>query len=100
MKITGNQVNSVAQVYLGNVKKVRAAETEAAQQPRDKVEISAEAGAIDAARRIIADLPDIRTDKVEELRRQVQDGTYEVSPEKIAERMLAERRLSKLADES
>lgn len=98
MKITGNQVNSVSQAYLGKVKKVKAAETEVVQ-PKDKVEISAEAAAIDAARGIIADMPEVRADKVEELRQKIQDGTYKVDPEDIAAKMLAERRLSKLADE-
>ena len=98
MKITGNQVSSVSQVYLGKVKKVQAAETEVAK-PKDKVEISAEAAAIDAARGIIADMPEIRADKVEELRQKIQDGTYQVDPDDIAAKMLAEQRLAKLADE-
>ncbi|MHB0938735.1 MAG: flagellar biosynthesis anti-sigma factor FlgM [Armatimonadota bacterium] len=88
----------MSQVYLGKVKKVQAAETEVVQ-PKDKVEISAEAAAIDAARGIIADMPEIRADKVEELRQKIQDGTYKVDPEDIAAKMLAERRLAKLADE-
>jgi len=88
----------VSQVYLGKVQKAKAAETEVVQ-PKDKVEISAEATAIDAARGIIADMPEVRADKVEELRQKIQDGTYKVDPEDIAAKMLAEQRLSKLADE-
>lgn len=98
MKITGNQVNPVSQVYLGKVKKAQAAEMEVVK-PKDKVEISADAATIDVARGIIANMPEIRADKVEELRQKIQDGTYKVDPDDIAAKMLAEQRLSKLADE-
>lgn len=96
MKITGNQVNAVSQVYLGKVRKAQgAAETEATP-PKDTVELSNDAAAIETARQVIAGLPETRAEKVEELRRQVQDGTYQVSPEGIAEKMLTEMHLSKL----
>ena len=36
----------------------------------------------------LANLPDIRQEKVEQLRNAIQSGTYEVSPGKIADAML------------
>lgn len=96
MKITGNQVNSVSQVYLGTVKKTKAAASADAAQPQDRVELSRDAIVIDAARKAIADTPAIREDKVEALRQQIQNGTYQVPSEQIADKILAETRLAKL----
>jgi len=98
MKITGNQVNPVAQVYLSKTKSVRAVEGTDAAKPADKIELSTDAEAIETARKVIAEMPDVRADKVEALRKQIQDGTYQVSPESIADKMLTEMRLSKLSE--
>jgi len=38
----------------------------------------------------LANLPDVRQERVQELRKAVQDGTYEVSTDKIADAMLAD----------
>jgi len=56
----------------------------------DRVELSDRARALHVAREALSRLPEIRQDRVEALKQMVQAGTYQVSSEEIAERMLAE----------
>jgi flagellar biosynthesis anti-sigma factor FlgM len=41
-------------------------------------------------------IPDVRSDKVAEIRRRIEDGTYEIQPDKIAEKMIRESLLNDL----
>ena len=56
----------------------------------DKVTISDKAKELEGMKQDIARLPDIRTEKVEAVRQQIEAGTYEVDPVKIAGRMIDE----------
>jgi len=60
-----------------------------AEGVEDRVQFSREA--LEMARNQVAmDREEIRTEKVDALRRKIQDGTYVVDPQKIASRMLEE----------
>ncbi|MHB9130810.1 MAG: flagellar biosynthesis anti-sigma factor FlgM [Armatimonadota bacterium] len=96
MKITGSQVGSVAPTYLDKVKKVAPREGTDATLSTDTVELSADVSTIETARKIIAATPDVREEKVEALRQQIQNGTYRPPAEEIADKILAESQLSKL----
>jgi len=39
---------------------------------------------------VIAELPDVREDKVQDLKSRIEQGTYNVSGEKIVDKMLGE----------
>jgi negative regulator of flagellin synthesis FlgM len=97
MRITGSQVGSVAPTYLDKAKKVAPRDGMEATAQADTVELSADVSTVETARKIIAETPDIREDKVEALRQQIQNGTYRPSAEDIADKILAESRLSKLS---
>ena len=56
----------------------------------DTVEVSEQARALSVAKGALENTPQIRTDKVEALKHSIQAGTYHVSSEKIAERILGE----------
>ncbi len=56
----------------------------------DTVVISDAAKRIQAARRQLDEIPDVREDKVSQLRSQIQNGTYEINAEKIAGKMIKE----------
>ena len=56
----------------------------------EKVDLSAAAREIQSARDEIDKLPDVRDEKVQELRAQIEQGTYSVSAEDIAEKLVAE----------
>ena len=60
----------------------------------DTVVISDAAKRVQEARRQLDDIPDVREDKVSELRSQIQNGTYEINADKIADKMIKESLLN------
>lgn len=62
----------------------------------DKVTLSTEGREIQAIRQKIAESPEIREAKVAELREAIKSGTYNVSGEEIAEKMLSRNLLDNL----
>ena len=58
--------------------------------PGEKVDLSTTAREIQTARGEVDKLPDVRDEKVQELRAQIEQGTYSVSAEDIAEKIVAE----------
>lgn len=56
----------------------------------DSVSLSHEARLLMEAKREAQAAPDVRQDKIEALRSQVQSGTYQIDSRKIAEHMLIE----------
>jgi negative regulator of flagellin synthesis FlgM len=58
--------------------------------PEEKVNLSTKAKDIQQLRNAVSDLPDVREDKVSELKDQVDTGTYDVNGQKIAEKMVSE----------
>ena len=60
----------------------------------DTVVISDAAKRVQEARRQLDDIPDVREDKVSELRSQIQNGTYEIDADKLAGKMIKESLLN------
>jgi negative regulator of flagellin synthesis FlgM len=56
----------------------------------DKVVLSPEAREIQEAKKLLNSLPDIRAEKVAHLKKQIENGTYQIKGEKIAIKMLKE----------
>ena len=65
--------------------------------PEEKVNLSATARDIQQLKSAINQLPDIRTEKVQELQKQIEQGTYKVDSGKVAEKMVGESLLDILA---
>ena len=63
----------------------------------DTVLISDTAKRIHEARKQLDSIPDIREDKVAQLKNQIKNGTYEINAEKIAGKMIKEGLLNQLA---
>ena len=57
---------------------------------KDTVDLSTRSREVQDARRVLAELPEIRENKVAAIRAQIEAGTYVVDSEKIAEKMIAE----------
>lgn len=57
----------------------------------DQLELSNRAEEMKAARAALAETPEVRAQRVAELKAQVQAGTYQVDPDKVAERILNPR---------
>ena len=78
--------NQISQVYgvNGKYKNNRVSKTSAT----DKLEISSFGKELQIAKQALKDAPDVREDKVASVKSRLQDGTYEVSGEKFADKLL------------
>ncbi|MEN6374019.1 MAG: flagellar biosynthesis anti-sigma factor FlgM [Smithella sp.] len=56
----------------------------------EKVDLSTQAKDIQLAKNVLNQVPDIREEKIQEIKKQVDNGEYNVSGEKIAEKMVGE----------
>src|SRR5690242_17247471 len=98
MKITGTQIGAIAAAQVRKVGKTGKTDASEATRSTDQVVLSSDMSAIEAAKKAIERSPEVRAEKVEELRKQIADGTYHVPAEQIADRILAEARLAKLGN--
>jgi negative regulator of flagellin synthesis FlgM len=64
------------------------AEPSKATQKPDTAEFSAQAKEITEIKKLLAEIPDVRGDRVKELSEKIGSGTYKVSNDEIAEMML------------
>ncbi|OPJ56056.1 flagellar biosynthesis anti-sigma factor FlgM [Alkalithermobacter paradoxus] len=81
MKISGvSNIQNVMKAY----SKTKAQSVTKPQQKEDKIEISQVGKDFQMAMNAIKDIPDIRLDKVEEIKAQIQSGNYSVDIEKLA----------------
>ena len=62
----------------------------AALNPEEKVDLSTKARDIQQAKNAVTSLPDVRQEKVQEIKTQVDKGTYNVNAGKIADKMVNE----------
>lgn len=65
-----------------------AEQPEKQQNKADTVALSNAAKNIQEAQKQLEAIPDVREDKVAELKEQIENGTYEIDAEKIADKML------------
>ncbi|BCS98325.1 hypothetical protein DSLASN_39570 [Desulfoluna limicola] len=94
MKISESNANYGRQLYMREVSEANQAKqgSEANGQQRssgDKVTLSRDSRDMQIARDAIMNTPDIRTEKVEELRNEVKEGRYAVSADKVADKIIA-----------
>jgi negative regulator of flagellin synthesis FlgM len=64
--------------------------TNATVKPEEKVDLSTKAKDIQQVQNALSSVPDVREQKVTDIKSQVQQGTYNVSGEKIAGKMVGE----------
>lgn len=57
---------------------------------KDEVTFSSEAKDFAALTKLLSQVPDVRTDKVESLKNQISSGTYTVQAEEIAEKIVSQ----------
>ena len=78
--------NAVNQVYQTNAQTKKVVTEKKVSS--DKLEISQTGKDIAVAKKAIAEAPDVREDRVESIKRQMAEGTYSVSLEDVADKML------------
>ena len=81
--------------YLNSVNETKTAEKHSAAQSsdnidKDKVILSPGAREVQEALRLLADEPDVRSEKVSEIKEQVESGVYHFDGRKIAMKMISE----------
>ncbi len=74
--------------YVANTEKPAANAT--TTKTGEKVDLSTQAKDIQLAKNALSQLPDVREQKVQEIKSQVENGKYNVSGEKIAGKMVGE----------
>jgi len=81
--------NAVNQIYqtATQTQKINKEEKKVAKD--DKFEISQTGKDLAVAKKAISDVPDIREEKVETIKKQMKEGTYRVSTEDVAEKILS-----------
>lgn len=78
--------NQVSQLYKANNKQnVTKVETNGYS---DKVEISQEGKAYHIVKQVLTQTPDIREEKVNAIKQMMQSGTYNISAEEVADKMV------------
>jgi negative regulator of flagellin synthesis FlgM len=64
--------------------------TAAAAPPEEKVDLSTRSKELLQIKNAISQLPEIREDKIQELKTQIEKGTYNINGGQIAEKMVGE----------
>ncbi|MBI3970825.1 MAG: flagellar biosynthesis anti-sigma factor FlgM [Chloroflexi bacterium] len=86
MKIGDIRAAQIAQAY--GPQNAGPAKPKRLGQRADEASLSSEARALLAARRAAHDAPEVRAERIAELRRQVQSGTYQVDAATLAAKLL------------
>jgi negative regulator of flagellin synthesis FlgM len=96
MKVEGNRPPENQEVHLRAQKSGKQDTTPAiSENPQrisqsDQVHLSGKAKQLDELKQVIHEMPEIRTDKVEALKKAIQEGSYQVDSLKVAGKMLEE----------
>ena len=59
-------------------------------QSKDEVTLSSEAKDFATLTKLLSKTPDVRTDRVEDLKNQISSGTYTVRAEEVAEKIISQ----------
>lgn len=71
-------------------KSKEARKTAAVSTDSDRVELSAGSMDVQKIQEVLQQTPDVRTEQVEALKARVDSGEYQVEPQQVADRMLAD----------
>ena len=101
MEITPNDNTINIDAYVNNINDKQKAENTSEKAEKnvaktDTVNISDAAKEIQEVRKELDNIPEVRTEKVEQLKNQIENGTYEIKSEEIAEKMLKDSLLNDL----
>ncbi len=94
-RIQDGNARTIQQTYLRN-EQVRAdSERQAndgavSSSPSERVDLSTTAKDIQQLKDALSKLPDVREEKIQEVRKKLEDGTYNVSADQIAGKMVGE----------
>lgn len=84
-KVRNSKIIQSETEYRGNAQNTNVADTSA-----DKISLSGKAREISELKSLLEQLPEIRTDRVEEIKKAVDTGSYNIDSLKVAEKILQE----------
>ena len=89
---TSPQVTKVqeAETKVDGVKRLDSSKETSTQGSTDRVELSKDYQELNKVKRVTMELPDIRSERVDQVRKQIADNTYQVKATQIADKMLEE----------
>ena len=89
---TSPQVTKVqeAETKVDGVKRPDSSKETSTQGSTDRVELSKDYQELNKVKRVTMELPDIRSERVDQVRKQIADNTYQVKTTQIADKMLEE----------
>ncbi|MBM7615366.1 flagellar biosynthesis anti-sigma factor FlgM [Alkaliphilus hydrothermalis] len=94
MKIYNNpNVTKAMKVYNTNTKKNATETAKGIEQSKDQLQLSEVAKDFQVAMKAFKKLPDIREEKVADIKNRIQQGTYNVSGQEVADKILASLRI-------
>jgi negative regulator of flagellin synthesis FlgM len=100
MKIHGGKGTENVDLYIKNKvsKKGKQAVSEVSSEPnaKDSVEISQAGADIRKAKEVINEQPEVRINKVQNVKNEVDEGAYKVNGEKVAEKIIKQNVLDEL----
>ncbi len=85
MRISPKQFEQVMAVYRNQMQKAPE-KTQAGRQ--DSVSLSGDAKAVKEVRELLKFIPEVRSERVDELKKAIKNGEYKVDGQKVAEKML------------
>ena len=88
MKIHNNSnINKAMRIYKTTTAK-KIDNTENIKEPKDKLQLSEKAKEFQIAMKAFKNLPEVRKDLVNELKNKIQQGTYNVTGEEVADKII------------
>lgn len=81
-----NSINKVDQIYRKTSAKNNVTSTK--KTTSDRIEISTMGKDLQIAKKAVSEADDVRWDKVNDIKKRMQSGTYNVSCEEVAEKMV------------
>jgi negative regulator of flagellin synthesis FlgM len=99
MIISNNQVQSLLAQYLKQDAKAsptKKGDSDKVDRDNNKKSVSEDVRAYSAAKEVIRELPDIREDRLVDIQKSVKSGTYGITDEEVAEKMIGRSLVDKL----
>jgi len=96
MRIATDYIGKILESTLNPTRKTSNEKTTTSLSGKDRATFSSRAADIDKALSIINTMPEIREDKVEQLRQQIAAGEFRISSDEIADKILNEAQLEKI----
>ncbi len=78
--------NAINQIY--NTKKAKNVGGSSVKGGTDKVEISSFGQAYQIAKKAVAETPDVRQERIDDIKARIQNGTYDVDDETFADALI------------